>query len=58
MKTISGSEFSFESVELMDYKLHRLPLNKGGSHIKSPEWLANKRATINRKNENDDECLW
>ena len=25
--------------------------------VKSPEWLANKKATINPKNENDDECL-
>ena len=26
--------------------------------VKSPEWLANKKATINPKNENDEECLW
>ena len=57
LKIISGSEFNFESVELMDYKLHRVRLRRGGSYIKSPEWLANKRATINPKNENDDECL-
>ena len=54
---ISGSEFNFESVELMDYKLHRVPLRRGESHIKSPEWLLHKGATINLKNENDDECL-
>ena len=54
---ISGNKFNFESVELMDYKLHRVRLRRGGSYIKSPEWLANKRATINPKNENDDECL-
>ena len=42
----------------MDYKLHRVRLRRGGSYIKSPEWLANKRATINPKNKNDDECLW
>ena len=57
LKIISRSEFIFESVELMDYKLHRVRLRRGGSYIKSPEWLANKRATINPKNENDDECL-
>ena len=28
-----------------------------GSYVKSPEWLANKKATINPKIENDDECL-
>ena len=41
----------------MDYKLHRICLRRGGSYIKSPEWLLHKGATINRKNENDDECL-
>ena len=41
----------------MDYKLHRVRLSKGGSYIKSPEWLLHKGATINPKNRNDDECL-
>ena len=57
LKMISGSEFNFESVELMDYKLHRVRLRRGGSYIKSPKWLLHKGATINPKNENDDECL-
>ena len=41
----------------MDYKLHIVCLNRGGSYIKSLEWLENKKATTNPKNENDDECL-
>ena len=57
MKTIKGSDFIFESVYLMDYKLHRVRLKRGGSYIKSPEWLENKKAIINPKNENDDECF-
>ena len=57
LKIIKGSEFIFESVGLMDYKLHRVCLRRGGSYIKSPKWLLHKRATINPKNENDDECL-
>ena len=57
MQIIRGSNFVFESVELMDYKLHRVRLRRGGSYIKSPEWLLHKGATINPKNENDDECL-
>ena len=32
-------------------------MRKGGSYIKSPKWLLHKGATINPKNENDDECL-
>ena len=57
LKIISRNEFSFESVELMDCKIHRVPLRRGGSYIKSPGWLANKYATISPKNKIDDECL-
>ena len=57
MKIISGSDFVFESVELVDYKLHIVSLNRGGSFIKSAEWFVNKKATINPKNENDDNCF-
>ena len=57
LKIIKGSDFVFEIAELMDYKLHRVCLTSGGSYIRSPEWLANKKATVNPKNKNDDECL-
>ena len=57
MKKIKGSDFVFESVELMDYKLHRVRLRRGGSYIKSRKCLENKKAIINPKNKNDDECL-
>ena len=49
LKMIKGSDFIFQSVDLMDHKLHRVRLNRGGSYIKSPEWLENKKATINPK---------
>ena len=55
LKIIKGSDFVFESVDLLDYKLHRVRLKRGGSYIKSPKWLLHKGATINPKN--DDECL-
>ena len=41
-KIIKGSNFVSETVELMDYKLHRVRLRRGGSYIKSPEWLVSK----------------
>ena len=41
----------------MDCKLHGVRLRRGGSYIKSPKWLLHKGATLNPKNENDDECL-
>ena len=57
MKIIKGSNFVFESVELIDYKPQRVRSRRGESYVKSPEWLANKKATINPKNKNDNECL-
>ena len=57
LKIIKGSQFIFESVELMDYKLHRIRLKRDGSYIKSAKWLLHKGATINPKNKNNDECL-
>ena len=41
----------------MDYKLRRARLTKGGSYIKSPEWLLHKKATTNPNNKNNDEYL-
>ena len=57
LKIIKGGDFVFRSVKLMDYKLHRVRLKRGGSYLRSPEWLENKKAIINPKNKNDDECL-
>ena len=56
LKMIKGSDFVFESVDLLDYKLHNVRLKRGGSYIKSPEWLKNKKVVINSENNNDDEC--
>ena len=51
-----GSEFVFDSVDSLYYKLHKTTLNSGGSYIDSPKWLKNKKITINPKN-NDDKCF-
>ena len=45
-----GSGFVFESVDLLSCNFHKTSLKRGKSYIKSPEWLLNKRATINPKN--------
>ena len=47
---MKGSEFVFDSIDLLYYKLHKISLNRGGSYIDSTEWLKNKKATINPKN--------
>ena len=51
-----GSEFAFDSADLLCCELHKIILNRDGSNVDSPEWLKNKKATINPKN-NDDKCF-
>ena len=53
---MKGCEFVFESVDLLYYKLHKISLNRGGSYIDSPNWIKNKKVTINLKNK-DNECF-
>ena len=43
LKIIKRSNFVFESVDLLDYKLLRVCSNRGGSYVKSPKWLENKK---------------
>ena len=33
LKTIKGSDFVFETVDLMDYELHRVRLKRGGYKV-------------------------
>ena len=53
---MKGSQFVFDSVDLLYYKCHQVSLNRDGSYIDSPKWLKNKKATINPKN-NNDKCF-
>ena len=48
-KKKKGSHFGFESVDLLYYSFHKICLNRGGSYINSPNWIKNKKATINPK---------
>ena len=52
----NGSNFVFESVDLLSSHIHKTSLKRGKSYTKSPEWVVNKRATINPKN--GDKCFW
>ena len=48
------SNFVFESVELLDYHLHKINFKRGKSYRKSPKWLKSTKATINPQNKNDN----
>ena len=46
---MKGSEFVFDSVDLLYDKLHKMSLNQDRSYIDSPKWIKHKKATINPK---------
>ena len=52
-----GSSFTFERVGLLEHHLYKISLNRGSSHINSPEWIKNKDVTINSKNTKDKNCF-
>ena len=51
-----GSDFIFDSVQLMYYKCHKVKFKRGGLYIDSPDCIKKKKTIINQKNE-DDKCL-
>ena len=51
LKSMTGSEFVFNYVQLLSYTCHKINLNRAESYIDSPNWIQNKKATIkNNKN--------
>ena len=56
-ESMRESEFAFDWVNELHYKLHKVDLNRGRSYIDSPRRLKNKKATINPKNMNDYRCF-
>ena len=52
-----GSEFVFDYVQLLYYKCLKINLNCGGSNTDSPDWIKNKKATINSINKKDNKCF-
>ena len=44
---MKGSEFVFDYIYLLYYKLHKKNSGHGRSYINSPDWIKNKEASIN-----------
>ena len=55
-ESVRGSEFVYDSADVLYYNLEKVSLSRGGSYIDSPKWLKNKKATINPKNK-DGKCF-
>ena len=56
-ESMQGSEFAIGYVHLLYYKFHKINPNHGGSYIDSPDWIKNKKATINPINKRDNKCF-
>ena len=54
---MKGSSYIFERVDLLEYHLHKISLNRGSSYIESPEWITNKIVTVNPKNTKNINCF-
>ena len=54
--SMRGSDFIFDSVQLMYYKCHKVNFRRGDSYIDSPDWIKKKKATINLQN-TDNTCF-
>ena len=54
---MKGSSYIFERIDLLEYHLHKISLNKGSSYINSPEWIKKKGVTINPKNAKNHLCF-
>ena len=52
-----GSEFIPDSIELLEYELHKIDIIRAESYIVSPDWIANKKAATTPKNEKDNKCF-
>ena len=53
---MKGSDFDFDGVNFLYYDFNKISINRGGSYIDSPQWLKNKKSTINPIN-NHHKCF-
>ena len=54
---MKGSSYIFERIDLLEYHLHKISLNRGSSYTESSIWIKNKGVTINPQNTEDNKCF-
>ena len=55
-ESMRGSEFLYDSVDVLCSNLNKVSFSRGGTYIDSPKWLKSKKVAINPKNK-DDKCF-
>ena len=54
---MKGSELVFDYVNLLHWICHKTNPTHIGTYIDWPDWIKNKKATIDPINKNDNKCL-
>ena len=54
--SMKGSDFIFDSVQLIYYECHKVNFIRSSSYTDSPDWIKKKKAAINPKTM-DDKCF-
>ena len=52
-----NSGLILEGVELLNYDINKITINRVGSYIESPEQSKSKKCTVNPQNKNDNKCF-
>ena len=55
--SMNVGDFIFDCICLLYYKCHKINPNCRVSYIDSPDWIKNKKATINPINKNNNKCF-
>ena len=56
-QTLPESGFVIEKILYLDISFSKLILTRGSSYLPLPDWIGKKKAVINPKNDNDEECF-
>ena len=54
--SMKRSDFIFDSIQMLYYKCHKINFKCSILYTESPNWIKNKKTTINPKNQGDT-CL-
>ena len=55
---MKGSDFEFDGINLLYYDFNKTSIYRCGTYIDSPEWLKDKRSTINPKNKDNNKDVF
>ena len=54
---MNSSDSTFDCVDLLYYKCHKINPSCGGSYVYSLTWIRNKKVIINPTNKEDNRCF-